>query len=512
MTSDDYLQVTTAIYRLKQVLDFLSAIVNPVTMITEILTAIHTVTSILRDVPGDPDAIDELGTAFRKMATAVDAASTDIDHTKTTVPSVWKGEAAKEALAALKATDDLLVVAAPAMRKADVLLQEYAEEVRRLKRELGVHRQHLSEAVRELSNAQNFALNLWDTVMPFDEDGGLVEELGKAIGAIGGGIVVFEQLRDAADKLKRGLRDVEGKARASAVRSPHVDPFDAALLANAGINGIAREESGILSKAQLAQAAEKMDGLSPEDRARLQKLLDGAGSETERAYLMKALAAGHSIDDLVTFAGIIHGKSDAWLREHLSLVDPSSSGKVLVGGVELEQQNPTTCGSTSIMVARAMNDPLYALGLTTDGKGNTLSTTDLRERLTAEQNRIHDSTNLLWPQSAGTTPWGLTGEMNDHADSFGASYDWRFVDDTAEGSVNPALNDAVGAVDDGHTVPVLIGDSYPAHYVLLVGHEGDDLIFYNPSGEINRVSEADFRNGNVSALGFKHVQGVVTPR
>ncbi|MEO3875208.1 hypothetical protein ABGB18_41030 [Nonomuraea sp. B12E4] len=364
----------------------------------------------------------------------------------------------------------------------------------------------------ELNSAQDIVRNVWQTVWPFDHDGGVIDEIRKAIEAIHGAIEVFERLQTASDTLQRGMRDVQGKARAGAARSCHVDAFDAVLLANAGINGGVREENGILTTAQLAQAAAKMDALSEADRARLQHLLDKAGSEAERAYLMKALAAGNSIDDIAKFAATIHGKSETWLREHLSLVNPGDSGTVRVSGVELEQQDQTTCGSTSIMVARAMNDPLYALSLTTDGNGNSLSPTELQQKFTSEQNRIHDDTNTLWPQSLGTTPWGLTDEMNKHADSFGGGYDWRLVDDTDAGSVNPALDDAVGAVDAGHTVPVLIGDSYPAHYVLLVGHEGDNLVFYNPSGEVTRISEDDFRNGNVSALGYKHVQGVVTPK
>ncbi|MGV9303797.1 WXG100-like domain-containing protein [Nonomuraea sp. NPDC003727] len=512
MTSDDYLQATTAINRLKQVGTFLATVSNPALMIGEIVSSIYTLASIFRDVPGDPDGIDDLGKAFRNMATTLNTANTDIDHTKSSVPSVWTGDTATEALAALKATDDLLQQATPAMRKAATLLEEYADEVRRLKRELGHHRQHLAEAVGQLNSTLDILRNIWDTVWPFDHDGGIIDEIRKAIRAIDGAIEVFEQLQTASDTLRRGLRDVQGKARAGAVRSHHVDAFDAVLLANAGIAGTTGEEDGILSTAQLARAASKMDALSEAERARMQQLLESAGSEAERAYLMKALAAGHSVDDIGNFARAIHGKSETWLREHLSLVNPGSSGTVLVNGVELEQQNQTTCGSTSIMVARAMNDPLYALGLTTDEKGNSLSGTDLREKFANEQNRIHDATNTLWPQSLGTSPWGLSDEMNKHADSFGTDYDWRIVDDTSAGSVNPALNDAVGAVDAGHTVPVLIGDSYPAHYVLLVGHQGNDLIFYDPSGQMVRVSEDDFRNGNVSALGYKHVQGVVAPK
>jgi hypothetical protein len=220
------------------------------------------------------------------------------------------------------------------------------------------------------------------------------------------------------------------------------------------------------------------------------------------------LAAGHPIDAIERFGAQIHGKDEGWLRQQLSLVNPAGSGTVSYDGRLIRQFDGTTCGSTSIMIARAMNDPVYALSLTTGADGNRFDGEDFSERIKAEEQRIHDSTNKVWPQKLGTSPWGLTDELN----RYGTQYDWRAVDDTSKGSVNPALDAAVGAVDAGHTVPVLIGDGYPKHYVLLIGHEGGNLVFYNPSGEVVRVSESDFRDGNMSALGYRHVQGVVTPR
>jgi len=213
------------------------------------------------------------------------------------------------------------------------------------------------------------------------------------------------------------------------------------------------------------------------------------------------LAAGHPLDAIERFATAIHDKGPLWLRRQLALLE-AHEGRVV------RQFDDTTCGSTTIMMVRALNDPIYALSLTTDADGRALDRDSFHERIKAEEQRIHDSTNRLWPQRLGTTPWGLTGELN----SYGTQYDWRAVDDTVAGSVGTALETAVGAVDAGHTVPVLIGDGVPRHYVLLIGHEGGDLVFYNPSGEVTRVSEADFRNGNMSALGYRHVQGVVTPR
>jgi hypothetical protein len=511
MTSDDDFQVTTVVLRLKRLASTLLSFSNPITAAGEIAGIISELASILREVPGDPDLIEGYAKGFRDMAQALDLTTTDLSAAVTAgVPSVWRGPAADAAVAALKATRDLTGDAAPAMRHAARLLESYADTLRELKRALSGYREDVGEAVSELDSLWDIGGNLLDTLLP-GGDGGLLDEIGKIVNAINGAIRVFERLGEAADTLRRGMRDVAGKARAGAIRSAHVSAFDAVRFANAAMSADLNEENGILTTAQLARAADRLGELSDADRARMQALLDNAGSEAERAYLLKALAAGHPVASVEQFGALIHGKSESWLRDQLALVNPADSGTVTVNGLELEQQSGTTCGSTSIMIARAMNDPLYALSLTTDASGNPLDAKDFQDRIRTEQERIHDSTNLIWPKPIGTPPWGMSNELNEHADSFGAQYDWRLVDDTHSGSVNPALDDAVGAVDAGYTVPVLIGDGYPAHYVLLVGHEGDDLIFYNPSGEMTRVKESDFRNGNMDALGFSHVQGVVTP-
>ncbi|GGO74988.1 hypothetical protein [Nonomuraea cavernae] len=508
MAADDHRQVTTELLRTR---DFLAAVSNPIAIITEVVFRIHALTAILREVPGDPDGIDALGAGFQQMRTALASADADLHKVSTRVPSVWKGDAAREAVAALKATHHLVQRSAHAMRRANVLLQDYADEVRRLKGDLEQHRQRLIEAVRELDGVRDLTRNLLNAVRMLDGDGGIVDVIARAISAIDGAIAVFEQLDAASSALQRGLRDIQGRARASVVRSRHVDAFDSVLLAAAGDDRLVKGDDGTLSTAQLARAADRMDALSDADRARLLHLLDQAASETERAYLMKALAAGHSVDDISTFAGLIRGKSEGWLGDMLSPIDPRAAGAA-VNGVDVKQQNQQTCGSTVIMAARIMNDPLYALSLTADDQGHLLPPADLRARLHTEQNRIHDSTNTLWPQALGTTPWGLANGLNDHAGSFGVTYDWRLVADTSPGSVTSALNDAVGAVDAGHTVPVLIGDSHPRHYVLLIEHEDDELVFYNPAGRITRVKEDDFLNGDLSAVGYEHVQGVIVPR
>ncbi|MGH3931766.1 MAG: hypothetical protein ACRDTF_17535 [Pseudonocardiaceae bacterium] len=62
-------------------------------------------------------------------------------------------------------------------------------------------------------------------------------------------------------------------------------------------------------------------------------------------------------------------------------------------------------------------------------------------------------------------------------------------------------------------MPILVGGAYPAHYVTVIGHQGDELLIFEPTkGITTRVPAEDFVNGNLAdAAGFDHVQAVVVP-
>ncbi|MDX6235509.1 MAG: hypothetical protein QOG10_324 [Kribbellaceae bacterium] len=253
--------------------------------------------------------------------------------------------------------------------------------------------------------------------------------------------------------------------------------------------------------------------VSAADRARMDAALAAAGPE-QRAYIGKAIAVGHSANEVVRFAEAIRGKEAGWLRTHLSLIDPSGTGGVSYHGSELRQIDDTTCGSTSLLVARAMADPLYDLYLTTGDSTDPAAATaaQFQARVAAEERRIHAATNLLWPESLGTSPWGVSGELNRHVGVTETRYGTRLVDGTHGGRINRALRDAVAAVDSGQPVPVLIGDLLPHHYVLMVGHRDSDLLFYDPGyAEVVVVSEQAFLTGDLSTLGYRHLMAVITP-
>jgi hypothetical protein len=254
--------------------------------------------------------------------------------------------------------------------------------------------------------------------------------------------------------------------------------------------------------------------VSVSDRARMDGALAAAAGPEQRAYIGKAIAAGHSANEVVRFAEVIRGRKIGWLRVHLDLVDPSGTGVVSYQGSEVRQIDDTTCGSTSLLVARAMADPLYDLYLTTGDSTDPAAATpaQFQARVAAEEQRIHDATNVVWPKSFGTSPWGVRDELNRYVGATATTYDTRLFVGTRGGRINPAFRDAVTAVDSGRPVPVLIGDVLPHHYVLMVGHRGSDMLFYDPGyAEVVVVSEQAFLGGDVSTLGYRHIMAVITP-
>jgi hypothetical protein len=343
---------------------------------------------------------------------------------------------------------------------------------------------------------------------------GAIETINEVIS---GCLSVYRRSLDAADEVRGRLADVAGAARAAAAWQGGTRPDQAVVLADLWI-GTAGADNGILSPAQLTLVGQLRAQLPPDQRAKLDALLAQATTDEERAYLLKAFAAGHSVDDLVAFDAQIHGHAD--LQGRLSPVSAGRTGGAVISWVDangdvhqvsLQQTDETTCGSNAILIARLMNDPIYALQFTA---GNPTDPQVVQDRLRKEEARIHDSTNLIWPEALGTTPWGVSNELDRHAKEMGTGYDWHLVDDTDPRSVDPAMRSAVTAADQGHPVPVLIGDGTPRHYVLLVGHEGDNLVFYDPAdGGVKQIPNGDFLDGHMVDLGdgFKHVQAVVTP-
>ncbi|WP_018352240.1 hypothetical protein [Longispora albida] len=290
-----------------------------------------------------------------------------------------------------------------------------------------------------------------------------------------GPLARYRAVRLAQDELLGRLAEYQGRARVQALTEAGCPPEDARLYA------------GRVNVRQWRAAGALRTG----------EMLAAASGPVERSYLIKALACDHPIAAVEAFADLVRGKPESWLDRHLRLVNPLVTGPVRFEDVPVQQCDGTTCGSMVVLLTRTINDPVYALRLTGE--------VGFATRLALEQRRIHRATNSLWPQALGTTPWGLSKAL-------GYACRWKIVDDTDPLSVSSALLACLRALYAGEVVPVLIGDAYPRHYVLLIGHDRPDLIFYNPSGEVLRVPESDFLGGRLGMLGFRHAQAIVLPR
>src|SRR4029434_5263465 len=91
------------------------------------------------------------------------------------------GPAATKATAALKATQDLVEQAAPAMVRAAGGLEDYADTLRQLKKDLQHCRDQLARVVHELSSVGGVLSHTWHQVNPFDDDEDLAALIRQAI-------------------------------------------------------------------------------------------------------------------------------------------------------------------------------------------------------------------------------------------------------------------------------------------------------------------------------------------
>lgn len=319
---------------------------------------------------------------------------------------------------------------------------------------------------------------------------------------------------DAARAAARDLNKWASEARAGKLDTNGLTAADRLALADTSNVGGDPELNEILTGNDLERSGRAMRKLSPADRARMDALLAGASTPQEKAYLMKALAAGYSVDDVEVFDTKIHGKDEEWLREHLAPVstndkpsDTAQESQDFKG--KLWDQDGETCVPSSTVTARAIVDPVYALELTGGPDGTDDDPDHFRKRLTDEQLRLHeegdgDNAGWWWDEHPdGMDKDGqveisndeLSPHTGDHyeAQNMGGQDDRRKV-----------LPDIEKSVAEGKPVPINIerydesGDRH-GHSMMIIGQEGDRLQIYNPWGVTTWVSEKDFISGDLSA-------------
>lgn len=168
-----------------------------------------------------------------------------------------------------------------------------------------------------------------------------------------------------------------------------------------------------------------------------------------------------------------------------------------LAALRLRQRDGVTCGPAVAVVAGALLDPAYRAKLAGPSWFD------------AEQARVHDLLNRVWPRRLGATPMGMAKAMSGHAAPYGVRYGWRLCRGRRD-----ALTDVLAEVGAHWPVAMLVGRVIPRHWVLIVEVAGSDrLRCYEPSsGEIRDVDAAAVRGARLRGLGFPRAFAFVLPR
>ncbi|MBF6175536.1 hypothetical protein [Nocardia blacklockiae] len=446
---------------------------------------------------GDGDATELIAEALGKASGPTDQIAVDLGNVAShDLPEVWVGRTSDLAGDVVVAVTEDIAGAAIVLRKARNILLTLATD--------------LTDARKTYDEAQDPLRRAAAAC----EDGDYLEA--RSLG-ISGGESLAKAYRTAADAGRDAARDLTAltdQARAHALKSENLDSSDRVVLAESATPGGAHEENQILSEAEAERAGQRLDQLSEDDRRRMDDLLSQAKSPQERAYLMKTLAAGHSVNEVAKFGGLIHGHGDdpSWLQNHLTPITHSAQAtNAEYDGASWTQGRYPTCVASSTVMARAMVDPSYTLMLTTGNKPDDPKSTSREAFL----DRLRDEQATLYDHGRDEGNWldqirqtvGKDGMYDDEGriianEQIGAytgqSYDERDMNDT--GDRRAILPDIEKAVSRGQPVPFQVSGDDGGHQMLIIGHKGDQLEVYNPWGVTSWISEDDFVNGHVDQM------------
>ncbi len=277
-----------------------------------------------------------------------------------------------------------------------------------------------------------------------------------------------------------------------------------------------------------ARVEPALQAMSNEDYASFRKIESSVKDPVAQGFLLKAVAAGSSINDVAWLAGEMAGKGHNWLVDNLTLGDPRGAG----GGIK--QQWIMSCNASMTITMRGNMDPVFALKLRLNnesiGEVNRKNPNDLN------MNQADLEKKMLESKYQGEHPnspkdWQGRATPHDGPDK-GAG---RFADDllneqtAATGIVfkpepRPSgarvveILDQALAHDSGLQVPLVIGNdkAQQAHYVLAQGRKvsASGEVEYNihdtGSGKTIWVKASDIVAGTIPG-GYNRVGTVEVP-
>ncbi len=496
---------------------------------------------VLAAPAGRPDDVRASAGAYTTAAARLDADARALEGAAGDLDAAFDAAVGVAGVQALHAVVDLSRLEARGCRVLATALRGYATALE------GAQESHASAAA-VLTDAHGDAVGReapspWDDLDP-DECrtllGILDDILERASTAARQCGDAFRAAIEAEHTLRLALADAAGYARlAGFVPSGGVSALDAAMTLAAGVDD---PDKAVVSPAEWEAYLAARDGLTDQERARFDATLADARTPQERQAIVSALAMGVGLPLVLALARRLRDLTPQEVQAVASLglhdVGSAASGAGLTApdGTRLVQMTGTTCGSSSLLMLAAQRDPYLALFLATgelvDGHvpgyledvpmidlvpGAGLTTT---ERITYVQEQVRIQTNkfTLWPGTwLGSAPWGYGDEVSRILGGQSVDMSYRLTGPAQD--AGRLVEQAVAAVDAGTPVPFLVGPqgtNVPRHYVLLVGHTGSELQFYEPgSGEVRSVSidDAVAGDGPVGAFGnWDAIYGAAIPQ
>ncbi|MFE7532147.1 peptidoglycan-binding protein [Kitasatospora sp. NPDC057542] len=455
---------------------------------------------------GDSGKLGELAAAYNTASSQLDQIQVKVAQVSSQhLPDAWTGQVGEKAAEVVKASADDLTRCRDVLGKGRDQLKALATALSEAQNLHGQGHAPLSEALKLLHD-----ITVVGAPDPFNwDDDKMHTAHAKAKEGIKSIFDAAVKAESAGRAAARELNALAGKALAARFKNKGLGAADKLVIADAAVNGN-QDYGGILTANDVTRAGQFMDKMSDADRARFDQLLAGSKSPEERAYLMKALAAGHGYDEIKAFDDLIHEHADnpGWLAERISPVQIEAASTQMAGtgykGVNWDQGQHETCVAASTVTARAMVDPLFAFQLTTGGHPDDPAYDNGKasfERWEKETNRLYDTRTWMHLGKGGMFDWESKNIANDEiAAHTGAEY--HTVDLDSRDKRQNALAEIEQKVDEGKPVPLSVHGGTlldpHGHVMMIIGHRGDQLEIYNPWGYTVWVSESDFINNHMA--------------
>jgi hypothetical protein len=447
---------------------------------------------------GDPARVEDLATLYRNAETTSRVASVDLSAVaRSKLPAAWRGAAGETAAQAIGALGSQMSGAVTAYGTGADALNTFAATLTLAKKNDSTGRTTLQSAqVATLFFSPSQAE--WVRILA-DAADGCHARLNATL------------LRDgAAGDLATVLNQLASDAHAHDITAPGIDPLTAVVLTDTGDFGPSSDPlDQILTQAQTERASQLLAAMSPADRAAFEQLLANAGSPQESAYLWKALSNGYTLDQLRQFDQVVHphGADPAWLSEHLSphlntddttvgdQYIPGYKGQLRANGVDFFSQGDVgDCVAASTVMARAQNDPVYMLGLTTGQgpQGGSNPGDDRPGTVAARVQNAFRSTDATYGQADNKSIHGL---LNSATGS-----DYHNISTRTAAERQAALPQIEAAVNSGKPVLIGVTGENAGHQMTILAARGDELEIYNPWGTTQWVTKEQYVNGQLGLL------------